>query len=289
MALKKCPECKKDVSTKATKCPNCGAPVKKKSGCGTLLLVGLGVFLLLGLLPTCLPDSSGPISDSARVDDAAAKAQRFEAAKQRFETTIEEKYAELQGFVEKEEYSAAVPIIRQFETFGRIDFRDVGAMANGIRTKDALARLAKTTDLDIENLAGIYSELEQLQPDNEDYAANALKYGGILKRRAAEQAAREKRQAEQLAQEAARQRLIESQFSAWDGSHNNLERLIKKTMNDPDSYEHVETRYGESSNNTILVKTTFRGKNAFGGTVTNWVRARYTLDGQLVEVIDQGP
>jgi hypothetical protein len=59
-------------------------------------------------------------------------------------------------------------------------------------------------------------------------------------------------------------------------------------MNDPDSYKHVETRYSEDGK-TIIVMTTFRGKNAFGGVVTNWIRARFSLDGALVEVIAQGP
>lgn len=40
MALKKCKECGNDVSSKADKCPNCGAPTKPKSiGCGGLLLI----------------------------------------------------------------------------------------------------------------------------------------------------------------------------------------------------------------------------------------------------------
>lgn len=31
MALKKCKECGKDVSTKALACPNCGNPIKNKT------------------------------------------------------------------------------------------------------------------------------------------------------------------------------------------------------------------------------------------------------------------
>jgi len=39
MALVKCKECGKDVSTKAAACPNCGAKVKKPSGLGTTVIV----------------------------------------------------------------------------------------------------------------------------------------------------------------------------------------------------------------------------------------------------------
>nr|MBC8555682.1 hypothetical protein [Candidatus Brocadiales bacterium] len=82
---------------------------------------------------------------------------------------------------------------------------------------------------------------------------------------------------------------IKAQFSTWDGSHKNLEKLIKKSMNDPDSYEHVETNAWDMKDH-LVVKTTFRGKNAFGGTVTNWVKAKVSIDnGKILEVIEQGP
>ena len=47
MALKKCKECGKEVSSKADKCPNCGAPTKRKSiGCGG----GLLVIIIIGII-----------------------------------------------------------------------------------------------------------------------------------------------------------------------------------------------------------------------------------------------
>ncbi|MBD1399048.1 zinc ribbon domain-containing protein [Pontibacter sp. JH31] len=79
---------------------------------------------------------------------------------------------------------------------------------------------------------------------------------------------------------------IESQFSAWNGSHRNLERAIKGAMNDPDSYEHVETKYWDMDNH-IVVLTKYRGKNAFGGKVLGSVKARVSLDGDILEVIEQ--
>jgi hypothetical protein len=44
MALTKCEECKKEVSTKAKACPHCGAPIKEKMGWFSYLSVG--VFLV---------------------------------------------------------------------------------------------------------------------------------------------------------------------------------------------------------------------------------------------------
>ncbi|MBU0518798.1 hypothetical protein KKA00_05960 [bacterium] len=81
---------------------------------------------------------------------------------------------------------------------------------------------------------------------------------------------------------------IESQFSQWDGSHRNLVKLIKESMNDAKSFEHVETSYWDMGE-YLIVKTTFRGKNAFGGVVKNWVKAKVDLDGNILEVLEQGP
>lgn len=81
---------------------------------------------------------------------------------------------------------------------------------------------------------------------------------------------------------------IERHFSAWDGSHRGLTALIKKSMNDPDSYEHVETVYWDRSDH-LVVRTTFRGRNAFGGMVRNSVTAKVDLNGTVIEVISQEP
>jgi hypothetical protein len=85
------------------------------------------------------------------------------------------------------------------------------------------------------------------------------------------------------AQQADRQELIEEQFSAWDGSHFNLTERIKSSMNDPSSYEHVDTRYVDNGDH-LLVMTTFRGANAFGGVVKNTVAAKVKIDGTILEV-----
>ena len=88
--------------------------------------------------------------------------------------------------------------------------------------------------------------------------------------------------------EEARTAQIEKHFSAWDGSHNGLTKVIKESMNDPNSYEHVETRYGDKGD-YLIVTATFRGKNAFGGVVKNSVTAKVDLNGNVIEVISQSP
>ena len=80
-----------------------------------------------------------------------------------------------------------------------------------------------------------------------------------------------------------REQKISKLFSPWDGSHPGVTKIIKKDMNDPKSYEHVETVYWDKRDH-VLVKTTFRGKNAFGGVVKNSVTAKVDLEGNVIEV-----
>jgi len=77
-------------------------------------------------------------------------------------------------------------------------------------------------------------------------------------------------------------------FSSWDGSHRGLTKVIKESMNDPKSYEHVETVYWDKGDR-LIVQTTFRGKNGFGGVVKNRVKAETDLDGNVLKIIAQGP
>lgn len=83
----------------------------------------------------------------------------------------------------------------------------------------------------------------------------------------------------------ARIEAIKKQFSVWDGSHRELTRVIKDSMNDPGSYEHVNTTYRDSGDH-LIVTTTFRGKNAFGAIVVNTVNAKVSLSGDVIEVLE---
>ena len=74
---------------------------------------------------------------------------------------------------------------------------------------------------------------------------------------------------------------IDNQFSVLDGSHIKLTREIKKTMNDPESFEHIETRFKDLGNE-IVVHESFRGKNSFGGLVINKVIATVDIEGNVL-------
>ena len=84
---------------------------------------------------------------------------------------------------------------------------------------------------------------------------------------------------------AAEQRVeqISGQFSAWDGSHRSLEKSVKVSLKDPDSYQHVETSYIDKGSEGIDVVMTYRAKNSFGGYVVNRAAATYDIDGNLLK------
>jgi len=69
--------------------------------------------------------------------------------------------------------------------------------------------------------------------------------------------------------------------SAWDGSVLEVERYLKLVMNDPDSYEHVSSTIPVARGEYWIVRSTFRGKNAFGGKVIN-TKFFYIQQGQVV-------
>lgn len=85
-----------------------------------------------------------------------------------------------------------------------------------------------------------------------------------------------------------RKDLVSSQFSTWDGSHPALTKLIKESMHNPESYEHVKTFYWDDGDH-ITVKTTYRGTNLFNAVVTNWVKAKVDTNGNVIEITAQGP
>lgn len=147
------------------------------------------------------------------------------------------------------------------------------------------ALLAQTKTLKVSDYASavqIYSALVELDPSNTSYKKTLVRYEKIKSN--SEEKAR-KEVAERQATEA-RKKELEAQFSAWDGSHRTFERLIKETMNDPDSYEHVETRFADKGD-YIRVFTKFRGKNAFGGVIVDSAKADFTISGDLIRVIEE--
>jgi hypothetical protein len=158
------------------------------------------------------------------------------------------------------------------------------------RAEAEKTRLAKIADLskqlssvgatDYDQAFTIYSQLVALEPTNKSYKQKLDRFVKARDEKIAKEAAA---LTASLAK-AERQKKIETQFSGWSGAHYAFERLIKEAMNDPDSYDHVETRYIDKGT-YIRVFCTFRGKNAFGGMVKNTKVADFTIDGSFLKEV----
>lgn len=77
---------------------------------------------------------------------------------------------------------------------------------------------------------------------------------------------------------------IQKLFSGWDGSHIKLTEKIKESLNDPKSYEHIETTYRDLDS-FLIINTTFTAKNGFGGTLKKEVSVVSDTLGNITDVI----
>jgi hypothetical protein len=150
---------------------------------------------------------------------------------------------------------------------------DLEALRHSISVSLLKSNLKDEANMSLASRAATYTKLAALEPGQ---AAYATKADGLN----AELAKEQKLAAEKAANHAA----LMSQFSQWDGSHRQVEAAIKARMNDPDSYTHVETRFKETDTGAIIV-TKFRGKNGFGGVITQTATALVDHDGTVTSLV----
>lgn len=81
-----------------------------------------------------------------------------------------------------------------------------------------------------------------------------------------------------------RNQKIQECFSGWDGSHINLTNLIKESLNDSDSYKHIETTYIDKDS-ILIIKATFSAKNGFGGTIKQTVLVESNMNCDITNKI----
>ena len=77
---------------------------------------------------------------------------------------------------------------------------------------------------------------------------------------------------------------IENLFSAWDGSLPSFKDYIKENLQNPDSFEHVETKFRDDGDGlTVIMK--YRGENGFGAIRTQTAIAKVDYDGNILNLI----
>lgn len=67
-------------------------------------------------------------------------------------------------------------------------------------------------------------------------------------------------------------------------SHIKLSEKLKKSLNDPKSYEHIETTY-KGFDSLLVINATFTAKNGFGGTLKKEVIVVNDTLGNITRII----
>lgn len=193
----------------------------------------------------------------------------------------------------------------EVECYGRED--DINITANGekvaedgyfgrtaLSARDAAIQLkrSKADDLRKARDAAIdvaktqyEASLAELDAETE-LALRDIRDGGMpefvaiaMKKKEAAKALEEEREqkeleAERLAKEADRQRGFHC-LSGWSGANPSVIEQVKSMLNDPDSFEHVETKVAPVQNAQHRFQMKYRAKNGFGGTVTEVATGTY--------------
>lgn len=130
----------------------------------------------------------------------------------------------------------------------------------------------------IQKMASYATRVDEIRIEVDEYRKEKEKIEEITRQRKELERKANKSKKDQ----AERRKLVESQFG-WDGSHFQLVQLVKKTMHDPSSFEHVETGFRDDIT-SIFIEMKYRGKNGFGALRTETQKARIDMEGNVLEV-----
>lgn len=253
-------------------------PVKARAVTIFVLFVAFGVFV---------GQAQDKKEQELAVQQAQEKSEKAAIARQEnidyFNQNKDELLSQANTALSEKNYQAVISQTSKYLVAGDEQLQKINTTAKAAiaekqkaeKTESLLAKLKTVPASEFEQNKNLYQQLSTMHPDNEKYKEKLAHYIDKI----------EKQKQAKIAAEV-RKKKIEQQFSAWDGSHNNLERVIKRAMNDPDSYEHDETVYWDMGDH-LVVRTTYRGKNAFGGVVRNFVKAKVSLDGDILQILDQ--
>ncbi|MBL3608995.1 hypothetical protein [Rhodovulum sulfidophilum] len=74
-------------------------------------------------------------------------------------------------------------------------------------------------------------------------------------------------------------------LSGRDGAHPAFKRIVKNSMREPDSFEHVKTGVGPVTDGWHTIRMVYRARNGFGGMNVGEAVGRYRNDDCSVEVL----
>ena len=302
MVCKKC-----GVAFNGKFCPNCGTPAdptqneapvqqpKKKQKKGTGCLIAILIFVGLGIIGSIGGGSNN--SGSSSSSTTAAQAEGTQAAAKKPEVKIEEaKTTEAQPDIE---------LKTDFEKAVWTATKDAGGELSSIETvkndgKETSSVIAGVLIENDENVVNAYmNNLAELVKADDSVEDMLVTFGDkkegkdapLLLMGLVDKDGNVSTSSESIDYNSARNQWIRSQFSAWDGSHTELKKMVISQMNDEKSFKHISTTYrdikdqataddvnkilkdaGKSNRvevGDLFVVMQFSGKNAFNATVKN--------------------
>jgi hypothetical protein len=177
MAITKCKECQKEISTKASSCPHCGAKVKSKNiGCGIVLLVLIVGLIVVNIIDSQITQYNKRVETKKQEEIKKQQNENFEKEKNDFISNIENHYSDLIKLKEQAKIDEAVNKLNLFEKYGKKNFKDINEINRDIKTKSLEEKLKKTPATDINGNLKLYSGLIKLNPNNQTYKSKAEQY-----------------------------------------------------------------------------------------------------------------
>lgn len=191
MSLVNCKECGNQVSTKAEKCPHCGAPApvekQTKIGCiGTVIIVIVALIIIGGISDFVNKAIEKREKRKAQEIEVQLERKRKEKElqialqkqkeKNKFISDIEIHYQNLLSHYNTGEYDDLRKELDKFREFGRIGYKDVKQISTEMRIKELVEKVKPIPSSKVlENLV-IYEELLKLDPNNEQYKQKVAFY-----------------------------------------------------------------------------------------------------------------
>lgn len=257
---------------------NTRIPIKARAICIFILVMAFGLFV-----GQVQEQEKRALAVQQAQDKAEKAAQLQNERMEYFKTNRNEILLSVREAIEESDYQRAIAESNQYLAFEDKELQQLHSLANEElvliqneeKTQNILTELKSIPTEEYERNRKLYKQLLDMHPGNRLYKDKISFYDRKIREERIQTVASEERK-----------KNIKSQFSAWDGSHRNLESVIKKSMNNPDSYDHAETIYWDRGDH-LVVQTSFRGTNAFGGVVKNTVRAKVSLDGKILQILSQ--
>lgn len=244
----------------------------------TAILFGLVITAQLVFSTVAAGERAVDAAKHQRIEAARKLEARREADKAHYLANRATVLSDIQSLRENSDFAGADAALAKYKNAGVTDSALTLAAAK-LEAAKARAKLKDENSLSLEERASVYKILSEDAPQDLNLAAKSKALSAELSAKVEKEAV----EAARLQALERRRANIKSQFSSWDGSHQNLERAIKNGMNNPKSYEHVETRFLDTGK-AIIVTTRFRGTNAFGGIVSNSVVAEVDEQGNILSL-----